>query len=171
MNSDDATPSSMLGFTKRAADAKRLVYCLSCQPTWFPNGNIQGVSVMRSDFTLFHLPTVSAALASILYLSGNSIAYADTSAPNVTILHCPALIDTVSGKLLGKTSVVIEGERVQKLAPDFISQEGATVVELAGQTCLPGLIDTHTEGDLGVALDRVRPAHAAGRVHHHPQSR
>ena len=99
---------------------------------------------MKSEFTLFRLSTVSAALASILYLSGNSIAHADTAAPNVTILHCPALVDTVSGKLLGKTSVVIEGERVQKLVPDFISQDGASVVELAGQTCMPGLIDAHT---------------------------
>jgi len=92
---------------------------------------------MKSEFTLFRLSTVSAAAASILYLSGNSIAHADTAAPNVTILHCPALIDTVSGKLLGKTSVVIEGKRVQKLVPDFIAQDGATVVELTGQTCMP----------------------------------
>lgn len=99
---------------------------------------------MKREITLFRLSTVSAAAASILYLSGNSIAYADTAAPNVTILHCPALIDTVSGKLLGKTSVVIEGERVSKVVPDFIAQDGATVVELAGQTCMPGLIDAHT---------------------------
>ncbi len=99
---------------------------------------------MTSRLSLSRLSVVSAGLAAILYLSGNSIAHADTAAPNVTILHCPALIDTVSGKLLGKTSVVIEGERVQKLVPDFISQDGATLVELAGQTCMPGLIDAHT---------------------------
>ena len=99
---------------------------------------------MKSRLSLSRLSAVSAGLAAILYLSGNSIAHADTAAPNVTILHCPALIDTVSGKLLGKTSVVIDGERVQKLVPDFISQDGATVVELTGQTCMPGLIDAHT---------------------------
>ena len=99
---------------------------------------------MKSELTLFRLCKASAALASVLHLSGNAIAYADTPAPNVTILHCPALVDTVAGKLLGKSSVVIEGERVQKIVPDFITQDGATVVELAGQTCLPGLIDAHT---------------------------
>jgi len=99
---------------------------------------------MRSQLTLFRLCKTSAAALGVLYLSGNSIAHADMAAPNVTILHCPALIDTVAGKLLGKTSVVIDGERVQKTVPDFITQEGATVVELPGQTCLPGLIDAHT---------------------------
>lgn len=99
---------------------------------------------MKSELTLFRLSKVGAAALSVLYLSGNSIAYADTAASNVTILHCPAMIDTVAGKILGKTSVVIEGERVQKVVPDFINQDGAAVVELAGQTCLPGLIDAHT---------------------------
>ena len=99
---------------------------------------------MKSELTLSRLCRTGVGLLSVLYLSGNSNARADMAAPSVTILHCPALIDTVSGKLLGKTSVVIEGDKVQKTAPDFISQDGAAVVELPGQTCMPGLIDTHT---------------------------
>jgi len=99
---------------------------------------------MRREKTLFRLSKTSAVALSVLYLSGNSIAYADTVTPNVTVLHCPALIDTVAGKLLGKTSVVIEGERVQKVVPDFVTPDGAKVVELSGQTCMPGLTDMHT---------------------------
>ncbi len=72
---------------------------------------------MKSELTLFRLFKMSAGLASILYLSGNSLSYADSPAPNVTILHCPALIDTVAGKLLGKTNMVIEGGRVQQIGP------------------------------------------------------
>jgi len=69
---------------------------------------------MKSKITLPRLPKTGAVALTVLYLSGNSIAHADTAAPNVTILHYPALIDTVASKLLGKTTVVIEGDRVQK---------------------------------------------------------
>jgi imidazolonepropionase-like amidohydrolase len=67
------------------------------------------------------------------------------AAPAITVLHCPALIDTVNGKLLGQTSVVISGDRIQQVAPGFITPPSATAVEFAaGETCLPGLMDMHT---------------------------
>ena len=60
-----------------------------------------------------------------------------------TVLHCPNLFDSVSGKMLGETTVVISGERIEKVISGYQSSPGANVVELHNQTCLPGLIDDH----------------------------
>lgn len=59
------------------------------------------------------------------------------------VLHCPNLFDSVAGRTLGETTVVIEGERVQQVESGYQSVPGATTIELANQTCLPGLIDDH----------------------------
>ncbi|MGH8154436.1 MAG: amidohydrolase family protein [Rhodanobacteraceae bacterium] len=76
---------------------------------------------------------------------------ADAPAPNaaptpaVTVIHCAHLIDTVAGKMLGATSIVVEGERIREVVPDSVNRDGAKVVDLpADRTCLPGLIDAHT---------------------------
>ncbi len=68
---------------------------------------------------------------------------ATTNQPAVTILHCEHLLDTEGGKLLGETSVVIEGERIKEVIAGRASRDGATEIALTG-TCLPGLIDAHT---------------------------
>ncbi|MEO8727078.1 MAG: amidohydrolase family protein [Acidobacteriaceae bacterium] len=60
-----------------------------------------------------------------------------------TVLHCPNLIDAANGKLLGATTVVIEGDRIKEVVPGSASRPGATVIELPGETCMPGLIDMH----------------------------
>ncbi len=65
--------------------------------------------------------------------------------PATSVLHCPSLIDPVEGKLLGQTSIVIKGERIEEVVPGFVTRPPATAVELPrGATCLPGLIDAHT---------------------------
>ena len=59
------------------------------------------------------------------------------------VLHCPNLFDSVAGKMLGQTTVVISGDRISQVMSGYQSSPGATVIELANQTCLPGLIDDH----------------------------
>jgi imidazolonepropionase-like amidohydrolase len=64
--------------------------------------------------------------------------------PHTLALHCPALADTVEGKMLGQTTVVVQGDRIQQVSPGFTTPDSAEAIEFpAGTACLPGLIDTH----------------------------
>jgi imidazolonepropionase-like amidohydrolase len=71
---------------------------------------------------------------------------ADTPAA-VTVLHCPRLFDSLEGKMLGQTSIVISGDKFEKVEPGYQSVDGAKVIELTDATCLPGLIDDHVHLD------------------------
>src|ERR1700685_1649256 len=69
----------------------------------------------------------------------------DASAPQpLTALHCGHLIDTAAGTVLGATTIVIEGKRIRSVAGGNSPVPGATDIDLHDQTCLPGLIDSHT---------------------------
>ena len=82
-----------------------------------------------------------------LTLAAGMMGRAQTAA-DVTVLHCPQLFDSLSGKMLGPTTVVISGDRFEKVEAGFVTSAGATPVELTGQTCLPGLIDDHVHLDM-----------------------
>jgi len=82
---------------------------------------------------------------------------AEPAQPNhdVTVLHCARMVDPSAGKLLGETTVVVEGNRVKEIKSGNVDDApyrsaataaGAhyTLVNLADATCMPGLIDSHT---------------------------
>ena len=54
----------------------------------------------------------------------------------LTVLHCGHLVDTVAGKLLGATTIVIEGKRIREVTAGTQAPAGARVIDLSGQTCL-----------------------------------
>src|SRR5580692_12730824 len=66
------------------------------------------------------------------------------AAPALTALQCGHLIDTVNGKMLGATTVVIEGGTIKEVLSGAQSPAGATLIDLGAQTCMPGLTDSHT---------------------------
>jgi imidazolonepropionase-like amidohydrolase len=97
-------------------------------------------------FALRRAGIAGLALASIAAGSFSARAEdASTAAPPaVMALHCGHLVDTLAGTVLGPTTIVIAGKRVQSVDSGTSSPPGATEIDLHDQTCLPGLIDSHT---------------------------
>ena len=62
----------------------------------------------------------------------------------VTILRNASVLDPEPGELAEGQSVVIEGGRIADVGPGLTGPDDAVVLEVAGQTVMPGLIDAHT---------------------------
>jgi imidazolonepropionase-like amidohydrolase len=85
---------------------------------------------------------VSAGFAFLLSV-GTSVAADAPTTPSVTALLCGHLIDTVAGKMLGASTIVIEAGHVREVLSGSQAPAGATAIDLTSQTCMPGLIDSH----------------------------
>jgi len=87
----------------------------------------------------------ACAASSVLLCGLPALAEETTAAaPALTALHCGHLLDPVAGAMLGPTTIVIEGKRVREVSGGSVTPAGATPIDLTTQTCLPGLIDSHT---------------------------
>jgi imidazolonepropionase-like amidohydrolase len=96
------------------------------------------------------------ALALAAVLAASPAFAADRPADGgLAVLHCAHLLDPAAGKLLGETTLVVDAGRVREMHPgkadaDRYAAEAKAhdrafrLVDLPGQTCLPGLIDAHT---------------------------
>jgi imidazolonepropionase-like amidohydrolase len=87
--------------------------------------------------------TLAAGFA-VLLSTGVSVAADAPTVPGVTALLCGHLIDTAAGKVLGESTIVIEAGRVREVHSGAQAPAGATAIDLKTQTCMPGLIDSHT---------------------------
>ena len=91
------------------------------------------------------LLALSCALFAIALPAAAEDAPAPASTPGVEVVHCGHLFDAGSGRMLGETSIVVRGERIESVQAGAIPlPAGATAIELGDATCLPGLIDAHT---------------------------
>ena len=61
-----------------------------------------------------------------------------------TVLKPAAILDPQSGQLTRGATLVVRGDRIEAVGPSVPPPAGARVIELAGLTLLPGLIDAHT---------------------------
>ena len=67
-----------------------------------------------------------------------------THAGAATIIHAGRLIDGGSGGPRSEVSIVVEKDRITKLAPGYLAAgEGDTVIDLKRHTVMPGLMDMH----------------------------
>ncbi len=62
-----------------------------------------------------------------------------------TYLHCGKLIDTESGKVLTKQTIIVSGNKIVSVNNGYQNPESTedTVVDLKSKTVMPGLIDMH----------------------------
>ncbi len=96
-----------------------------------------------------HCHHAAAAAVLALSIAGAAQAAEPTGAPaggtaTPLALHCGHLFDAVAGRLLGETTIVVEGHRIREVRAGRSDVPGARAVELGTATCLPGLIDAHT---------------------------
>ncbi len=75
-----------------------------------------------------------------------------------TVLHCGRLFDANALTIVTERSIVVEGNKIARVAPGYASVANARTVDLRNQTCLPGLIDLHVH--LSSALSPTTQADA-----------
>jgi imidazolonepropionase-like amidohydrolase len=68
--------------------------------------------------------------------------WAAVSGTAATVIHAGKLIDTETGRVLERVSVVIEGDRIQSVTQGYL--DGDRIIDLKDATVMPGLMDMHT---------------------------
>jgi len=70
-------------------------------------------------------------------------ATAQDAAPQQILITNARVFDGVSDKLSAPMNVLVEGNKIAKIAKSITAPDGATVIDAAGRTMTPGLIDVH----------------------------
>jgi len=93
------------------------------------------------------------ALGALVLLCGTAMLVGQIGSTKTIVLRCGSLFDGRGDVLRKHVFVVIDGEKIKDVVASAPS--GADVVDLSRETCLPGLIDTHThvllQGDITAA--------------------
>ncbi len=80
----------------------------------------------------------------------------DVKQPNATLFKNAKVFDGKSDKVTASTSVLVVGNKIEKIGGDIAAPEKATVIDAGGRTLMPGLIDAHWHA----MLVRPTPAEA-----------
>jgi imidazolonepropionase-like amidohydrolase len=82
-----------------------------------------------------------------------TVCLAGQTGAKMIALRCGSLFDGSGDSLRKNVVIVIEGEKIKEFAS--AAPAGSEMIDLSGETCLPGLIDTHThvllQGDITAA--------------------
>src|SRR5262249_57046360 len=67
----------------------------------------------------------------------------DAKQPGAILFKNVKVFDGKSDKFTASTSVLVVGNKIEKIAGDIVAPEKATVIDGGGRTLMPGLIDAH----------------------------
>ncbi|WP_332688031.1 metal-dependent hydrolase family protein [Devosia sp.] len=82
--------------------------------------------------------------AFLIGLLGTQAAQAQNSAPGTEVLFENVLVfDGVGSELSPPTNVLVQDGKIVSISPDVDADDGAIVIDGAGRTLMPGLIDAH----------------------------
>ena len=84
--------------------------------------------------------TLLACLATILPAQGAS----SQAAPHAMVIKCKKLIDVIKGTEVEGAVILIEGDTIKAIGQAVPIPADTELVDLSGETVLPGLIDSHT---------------------------
>jgi imidazolonepropionase-like amidohydrolase len=105
----------------------------------------ENLKEMRYSSIINRFSVARALVVCVAAIVPAALSAADTPAQaSVTALNCGHLIDTVNGKVLGDSTIVIENGRVREVLNGMQAPAGARLIDLKTETCMPGLIDSHT---------------------------
>ena len=63
--------------------------------------------------------------------------------PPAALFSNVRVFDGISGRVSGPTSVLVRGNRIERIAASLAAEPGATVIDGNGRVLMPGLIDAH----------------------------
>jgi len=58
-------------------------------------------------------------------------------------LQCGDIVDPAQQKLNGPVTILVKGERIERVVEGLVSPDGYKFIDLKQKTCLPGLMDMH----------------------------
>jgi imidazolonepropionase-like amidohydrolase len=115
-----------------------------------------GLRVLLERPPLTRMRRIATSFA-LVFVTLVSVQLSGQSAASVTLVKADRLLNPRTGNVLTPAFVLIEGDKIKQVGSSQIGvPSGAKIIDLAGATLLPGLIDAHTH----LFLDIIVPPEA-----------